>query len=55
MGHLKWFDRIKGDIYVGSIEHGAMKINANQVVHTGIGSTKIALFRGVPVQIPAFY
>jgi 2-dehydropantoate 2-reductase len=46
MGHLKWFDRIKGDIYVGSIEHGAMKINANQVVHTGIGLTKIALFRG---------
>ena len=46
MGHLKWFDRIKGDIYVGSIEHGAMKINANHVVHTGIGSTKIALFRG---------
>jgi 2-dehydropantoate 2-reductase len=46
MGHLKWFDRIKGDICVGTIEHGALKINSNHVVHTGIGSTKIALFRG---------
>ncbi|WP_338469919.1 2-dehydropantoate 2-reductase [Niallia sp. XMNu-256] len=46
MGHLKWFDGLNGDIYVGSVEHGAMKVGHNHVIHTGVGTTKTALFRG---------
>jgi 2-dehydropantoate 2-reductase len=45
MGHMKWFKKIRGEIYVGIVEHGAMKINANHVMHTGVGLTKIAAFR----------
>lgn len=52
MGHLKWFDKIEGDIYVGCVEHGAMKEDAHHVLHTGIGVTKIALFRG---KSPTFF
>lgn len=52
MGHLQWFDKMKGDIYVGTVEHGAMKVKGNHVIHTGSGTTKMALFRG---SIPKFY
>ena len=46
MGHLKWLDKIEGDIYLGCVEHGALKKDNHHVVHTGAGTTKMALFRG---------
>jgi 2-dehydropantoate 2-reductase len=45
MGHLKYLDRIEGEIYVGTVEHGAMRTNLNSVVHTGKGLTTIALYQ----------
>lgn len=54
MGHLKWLDRIKGEVYVGTIEHGAMRINLNSVVHTGNGLTTIALYQNSRSQFQKF-
>lgn len=45
MGHIKWLDRLQGDIYLATVEHGAMRTNGNQVCHTGVGATKIASYR----------
>ena len=42
MGHLKYLNKLKGDVYVGTVEHGAIRLNANTVHHTGIGSTNIS-------------
>ncbi len=47
MGHLKWLKGIEGaNIFVGTIEHGALKVSANHVIHTGEGRTRIALYKG---------
>jgi len=47
MGHLKWLNEIEAaNIFVGSVEHGAFKVNANHVIHTGNGKTRVALFKG---------
>lgn len=47
MGHLKWLKEIEGvNIFVGTVEHGALKFSANHVIHTGEGRTKVALFKG---------
>ncbi len=47
MGHLKWLNELESEnIFVGSVEHGALKVNGNHVIHTGEGKTKIALFQG---------
>ncbi|MBS4189118.1 2-dehydropantoate 2-reductase [Bacillus sp. FJAT-49705] len=47
MGHLKWLEIIKArNIYIGSVEHGANKVNLNHVIHTGNGITKLAYFKG---------
>ena len=45
MGHLKWLNRLQGDIYLATVEHGAMRMNGNRVCHTGLGVTKIAAYR----------
>lgn len=45
MGHLKWLGQIdKANVYVGTVEHGSLKISGNHIVHTGTGTTKIAGF-----------
>jgi 2-dehydropantoate 2-reductase len=36
----------KGSIYVGVVEHGAIRENETTVKHTGIGCLKVALYRG---------
>jgi 2-dehydropantoate 2-reductase len=47
MGHLKWINQLKADnVYVGSVEHGAYRTDANIVRQTGLGRTKLALFKG---------
>jgi 2-dehydropantoate 2-reductase len=47
MGHLKWLKELKNkNIFVGTVEHGALKENAFTVSHNGEGSTNVALFRG---------
>ncbi|MCS0787331.1 2-dehydropantoate 2-reductase [Cytobacillus firmus] len=47
MGHLKWAEMLEAEnIYVGSVEHGALKPEPDIVLHTGIGVTKVAALKG---------
>ncbi|MBG9550202.1 2-dehydropantoate 2-reductase [Cytobacillus firmus] len=47
MGHLKWAEMLKADnLFVGSVEHGALKTEPDTVLHTGIGVTKVAALKG---------
>ncbi|WP_026581514.1 2-dehydropantoate 2-reductase [Bacillus sp. J33] len=47
MGHLKWIKTIQAEqIFVGSVEHGALKAGIDAVKHTGIGVTKLAAIKG---------
>lgn len=55
MGHLSVIEKIRnGEILLGSIEHGAMKVNDNKVVHTGVGKTNIAFFTNKTEQLPSY-
>ncbi|WP_370225085.1 2-dehydropantoate 2-reductase [Cytobacillus sp.] len=47
MGHLKWAEMLEAEnLYVGSVEHGALKSEPDTVRHTGIGVTKVAALKG---------
>lgn len=49
MGHLKQLETIPfTNIFVGSVEHGALKENPFTVSHNGEASTKVAAFKGDP-------
>ncbi|GHI01259.1 2-dehydropantoate 2-reductase [Neobacillus kokaensis] len=64
MGHLKQLESIRArNIFVGSIEHGALRENPYTVSHNGMGMTNVAVFKGecepliqfvssVPVEFP---
>ncbi|MGG7618748.1 2-dehydropantoate 2-reductase [Bacillus coreaensis] len=48
MGHLALLKKINTrSLFIGSVEHGALKVNNHTVNHTGIGVTKLAIFRTV--------
>jgi 2-dehydropantoate 2-reductase len=50
MGHLQKLDHISADnIFVGVVEHGALKLNAYTVCHNGNGAVKAAVYRGEAV------
>ena len=42
---LKYLEKLNGEVYVGTVEHGAIRLEPNRVLHTGIGSTKISSIR----------
>jgi 2-dehydropantoate 2-reductase len=47
MGHLKQLHEIKGiNLFVGSVEHGALRENLHTVRHNGMGTTNVAVFKG---------
>jgi 2-dehydropantoate 2-reductase len=47
MSHLKLLENIEAaNILVGSVEHGASKINSYSVRHNGDGAVNIAIFKG---------
>lgn len=47
MGHLKLIEKIDAAaILVGSVEHGASKVNSNTVRHNGGGAVNAALYKG---------
>ncbi|TWE08932.1 2-dehydropantoate 2-reductase [Neobacillus bataviensis] len=49
MGHLKLLDDINtSNLFVGSVEHGALKENPYTVRHNGIGTTNVAVYKGDP-------
>ncbi|MDP4170954.1 MAG: 2-dehydropantoate 2-reductase [Bacillota bacterium] len=47
MSHLKLLSNLEHEnIIVGSVEHGAYRVNAFTVRHNGIGATRMAVFKG---------
>ena len=47
MAHLQQIETIlNGNLFVGSVEHGATRENFNTVSHNGMGVTNVAVFRG---------
>ncbi|MDF2856237.1 MAG: 2-dehydropantoate 2-reductase [Neobacillus sp.] len=55
MGHLELLTKLQPEnIYVGSIEHGAQKVNANTVRHNGEGKINVAVFRGEATKLVDF-
>ncbi|WP_042349039.1 2-dehydropantoate 2-reductase [Bacillus massiliigorillae] len=48
MGHLKYLEALAAtnEVYVGVVEHGALKKNASAVLHSGEGIVKIASYSG---------
>lgn len=46
LAHLQWMERLnQQEMYIATIEHGAMKQNETTVFHRGIGLTKVAPFK----------
>lgn len=46
-GHIKLLkDLTVLPIFVGSVEHGAVRSNGNTVIHNGVGVTRAALYKG---------
>ncbi|MED3624331.1 2-dehydropantoate 2-reductase [Neobacillus thermocopriae] len=47
MGHLKWLENIPAkNLFVGTVEHGALKEGSNVVYHNGVGITNAAVLKG---------
>jgi 2-dehydropantoate 2-reductase len=47
MGHLRQLENLQvSNLFVGSVEHGALKENSYTVSHNGEGTTNVAGFRG---------
>jgi 2-dehydropantoate 2-reductase len=47
MGHLKFIDALpQKNVFVGTVEHGAVRETLADVAHNGIGKTNLALYRG---------
>ena len=46
-GHIEYIKTLQSQaLFVGVVEHGALRHNHNTVEHTGLGKTKLAIFRG---------
>lgn len=55
MGHLKALKQLENHhIFVGSVEHGAVKENAFTVSHNGVGVTNAAVLYGEPDGLVSF-
>lgn len=47
MGHIKLLEELEtGELYVGTVEHGAARMGQNEVSHNGAGVTQCAVFKG---------
>lgn len=47
MGHLQLIEELVGwNVFLGTVEHGALRVNEHTVKHTGNGETKVALYQG---------
>nr|WP_263328108.1 2-dehydropantoate 2-reductase [Neobacillus sp. Marseille-Q6967] len=55
MGHLKFLVELKvNNIFVGSVEHGANRLNAYTVSHNGNGPINAAVYKGKPKKLHDF-
>ncbi|WP_110929321.1 2-dehydropantoate 2-reductase [Bacillus massiliglaciei] len=51
--HVSRLDDMKAErVYIGAVEHGAIKAGGNMVEHTGIGRTKLAVYKESEGEIP---
>ncbi|WP_162595922.1 2-dehydropantoate 2-reductase [Bacillus sp. CGMCC 1.16541] len=51
MKHLSIIDSLFHEhLLIGVVEHGALKVGANAVVHTGVGMTRIGIYKGIHEQ-----
>ncbi|WP_191565712.1 2-dehydropantoate 2-reductase [Metabacillus idriensis] len=56
MGHLNLLQTLTSHhVFVGAVEHGALKINDHGVHHTGIGCIKISSFRNENEVLPILH
>ncbi|MCM3539378.1 2-dehydropantoate 2-reductase [Priestia endophytica] len=47
MNHLKMLDKLTAEhVFLGVVEHGALRLNENTVHHKGEGKTKVSVWRG---------
>ncbi|MGX6442050.1 2-dehydropantoate 2-reductase [Neobacillus sp. K501] len=55
MGHLKLLENVEANqIFLASVEHGALKINATTVRHNGEGAIYAAVYKGDQEKLQAF-
>lgn len=55
MGHIKLLEGIRANnLYVGSVEHGALKENSFTVCHNGEGALNVAVFQGDATSLQQF-
>ncbi|WP_462409176.1 2-dehydropantoate 2-reductase [Neobacillus sp. Marseille-QA0830] len=55
MGHIEQLQLIQGhNLFVGTVEHGAMREGMNTVRHNGEGVTNVAVFKGSPETLNEF-
>lgn len=55
MGHIKLLENIQAEhIFLASVEHGALKLNATTVRHNGEGAIYAAVFKGNNEKLRAF-
>lgn len=45
MGHINKIDRLRAEVYVGVVEHGATRTSDREVSHLGVGKIKISPFK----------
>ncbi|RIW36310.1 2-dehydropantoate 2-reductase [Bacillus salacetis] len=47
IGHIELLNNLPhSNLYVGTVEHGALKVSESKVAHKGRGKTNIAIFKG---------
>lgn len=52
-GHISHLKQLKSPtIYVGVVEHGALRLDKNTVEHTGFGLTRVAAYKGTLSRLP---
>lgn len=54
-GHIEYLHTLHSPaLFVGVVEHGALRHNQNTIEHTGLGKTKLAIFHGDWSGLPIF-
>ncbi|UAC49300.1 2-dehydropantoate 2-reductase [Bacillus aquiflavi] len=47
MSHVNLLNKLSNwNIFLGTVEHGAYRLNVNTVKHTGLGKTRVAIYQG---------
>lgn len=51
MGHIEFIQSLHNPIFVGVVEHGALRISDHEVLHTGRGLIRLATYKGDSEQL----